>query len=174
MRESRNPIRCSAVALAVATVCLVWLTGCVSISPESVKAKPQSVSPTWSGAVNVAAVQTGEGLTEANLNGQLVEIDLDGFSDTLAGLVRDSLAETGVAAQAGAPVIEIRVVRLDFMFQSPCLLDYWFELGGAERWGGQAEGDASSPNRSCKRALERAVFQIVNHPQVAAALAEND
>ena len=96
-----------------------------------------------------------------NANGMTFAVDLNEFSEQLAGLVTESLEGGGAKIGPGQKTLEIGIVYLDFMFQGPCYIDYTVELGDGELFGQQSSGESRLFDKACARALEAAVVLIL-------------
>jgi hypothetical protein len=148
-------IQATAVVLLGAAI-----AGCASAAkPSAFGADPPSVSfPAAS--VSVAPVIRPDAASRLNANGVTFPVDLNEYSDELAGLVRKSLEQAGV--HSGPQVIRIQVDYIDFMYQGPCILDYRVQLGDLSAFGLQSKGDSALFNVACAEALESAVVAILS------------
>ena len=147
--------------------------GCASFSPKSIGAKPQPVTPAWSGPVRVVPLKMENAMSKLYVMAKAQEIDLNDYSDSMAELVRLSLEQSGVATAGAERTLAVQVIYLDFLFQGPCLVDYTVTLGEEPPFGLQAQGQSSNLKRACRAAFESAVSQIVGHPRTAQYLGGN-
>jgi len=143
-----------------------WL-GCSTVTPASFRAKAPPLTTSWPGPTLVTAGYAEKPDSRFNANGVAFEANLDEFSKQLAGLLSDSLRNSGTKIGAGGGVIEVRVIYMDFMFQGPCLLDYSVRLSNGTVFGQQSTGKSGNFAVACTRALEGAVKKIANDVRTA-------
>lgn len=86
--------------LTVALTLALLGTGCSTITPASFGAEAPRLSVPWSGPIAVSAAPRENPGSRFNANGIAFEVNLDEFSEHLAGLVTDCLRESGVAVTA--------------------------------------------------------------------------